>query len=283
MSQANISVGLLAALLAAAGCQPGGMSGTSSGGEPLAPCPANSTHQPDGTCACYPNYTECPGDGGPACVQVLLDNGNCGGCGVVCGNGESCLGGTCNCHLTTCITDAGVSACVDPESDPLNCGQCGSPCPASMDCILGSCTDCDAIRNVVWCSTDAGVYCVSGTTEGNCGGCGIQCPPDAYCVAPAGQTATCVCADGGPGTDLELCHGACLDFAHDRYDCGACGNICLYGACAPGDAGTGVCGCDSPFEWCGSTCVDPRDDYGHCGGCTACSPPATECVDGECE
>ncbi len=51
-----------------------------------------------------------------------------------------------------------------------------------------------------------------------------------------------------------------------------------------GDAGTGVCRLlISPLELCGSTCIDPSNDFNHCGGCTACTPPSTQCVGGFCQ
>jgi hypothetical protein len=159
-------------------------------------------------------------------------------------------------------------------------------CPRGFQCILGSCHGCDEVTQS-YCDTDAGLECVDLTTDlNNCGGCGIQCAADQHCAAPAGEVSTCICNnDGGPGTttDIQSCDDSCVDLDHDPYNCGACHNICVYGPCTPGDAGTGVCACDAPFELCGSTCIDPRDDFNHCGGCTACSPPATQCVDSNCQ
>ena len=280
---------LLSVLLATtAACCASAISGSTTGAPPPLQCPADATRQPDGTCECYPNYTECSdSDGGPICSQVLLDDDNCGGCGIVCPSGESCLGGACTCHLTTCSVDGG-SVCVDPESDPLNCGICGQPCPfVGMNCNLGGC-DCYPPRALGPCGVDGGYICADfANDDNNCGGCGIVCAPDQHCAAPGGSGGVCVCdLDGGPGEPLlplENCGGVCVDLAHDSYDCGACGNICLYGPCMPGDAGTGVCGCDAPFELCDSKCIDTRNDFNHCGGCTACPPPATQCINGTCQ
>jgi hypothetical protein len=283
------NIGLICAFLAmSAGCSQPSITGSTTGGPTLPQCPANSIRQPDGICECDPNYTECPSsDGGLICSQVLLDNDNCGGCGLVCPAGESCLGGACTCNLTTCSDGDGGTICTDPAMDPLNCGLCGNPCPrAGMSCALGTC--CPNSLTVAYCDGDAGIECADFTTDpNNCGGCGIVCAPDQHCAAPGGIGGVCVCeVDGGPGEPLlsiENCGGTCVDLAHDTYDCGACGNICLYGPCMPGDAGTGACGCDAPFELCASKCIDTRNDFNHCGGCAACSPPATQCINGMCQ
>jgi hypothetical protein len=216
---------------------------------------------------------------------LQLDNDNCGECGTVCPLNETCLGGNCECHLTTCpIGDAGETICTDPVMNPLGCGPCGLQCSGDQHCLEGSCTGCSP--PTVYCGPDSGLGCIDVSKDpDNCGGCGVVCGPDAYCAARIddGDGGICVCLDGGPGTDMQRCEGSCVDLAHDRQDCGTCDNICPFGACTPGDAGSGVCGCDAPFELCGSTCIDPYSDYEHCGGCTACSPPATQCVHGNCQ
>ena len=123
------------------GGQTTGSGSTSGGGPPTCPpCPANATCNPDGTCSCYTNYSECPGpEGGTICTQELLDSDNCGGCGNICPAGNSCLGGVCTCDLTTCPLRDGGTVCTDPESDPMNCSNCGIVCPLGEGCSLGMC------------------------------------------------------------------------------------------------------------------------------------------------
>lgn len=47
-----------------------------------------------GTCVdnCRAPYKDCGGK----CIMTTLDNDNCGACGVICGPGSACQGGTCN-------------------------------------------------------------------------------------------------------------------------------------------------------------------------------------------
>jgi hypothetical protein len=238
-------------------------------------CGANTTCNPDGTCSCYPNYTGCPTvDGGMACTQVLLDNDNCNGCGVVCPEGESCLGGECTCHQTTCNDDGG-SVCTDPEIDPLNCGNCGHVCPEGENCVLGECS-CMPSLTIAECATDGGLVCVDLTQNPDFPGCGIFMPTGCEgCELPD--------AGGDPGAAV-CCQGACVTFFDDPSNCGACGNLCISGSCIPGDAGQGICNCPLPYTQCGPTCVNTYADVNHCGNCTrVCSPPATQCMLGNCQ
>ena len=226
-------------------------------------CGANASCTPNGTCECYAGYTDCSAsDGGTVCTQVLLDNDNCGGCGLICAAGESCLGGACTCDLTTCTNDGG-EVCTDILSDPLNCEVCGHVCPTAESCVQGECV-CMPSLTTAQCITDGGLMCVDLTMNPN--GCGII---------------GCLCGlDGG-----TCCPGSlsCVDLASDPFNCGVCGNLCISGSCIPGDDGTGVCNCPLPYVWCGAICIDPYTDFNHCGGCTACAPPATQCLHGNCQ
>ncbi len=123
------------------GGQTTGSAGTTTGGRPgcSPPCGANATCNRDGTCTCYPNYTNCTGtDGGSVCSNIELDNDNCGGCDQACPTGTRCLGAQCTCYLTICLVDAGW-ICTDTSRDPMNCGACNSPCPQGEGCSMNQC------------------------------------------------------------------------------------------------------------------------------------------------
>jgi hypothetical protein len=220
-----------------------------------------------------PGCAACGGADSGACCKGscfdTMDPFNCGGCGNVCISGSCILGdagtGICNCPLpySVCPENDGGSACVDPYSDSLNCGVCGHACPSTQDCVLGECR-CKPSPTVVECDTDGGLVCVDLST--NPDGCGIR---DPGCEACGGEDSA------------NCCSGFCSNLLGSS-DCGACGNICISGSCILGDAGTGVCDCPAPYSWCGPVCVDIDTDYDHCGGCTTCSAPATQCVQGRC-
>ena len=281
MKFTHVAFGFVFLLAGAAGCA-SNTTGSTTGAQisqcnPA--CGTNATCNADGTCSCYLNYTNCPGeDGGSSCINVQLDNNNCGTCGTVCPVGEACLGGSCQCKLTICPVgnvDAGENVCTDPESDPNNCGGCagsgGIKCPEGENCVLGQCS-CVPSLTIAECTTDAGLVCVNLTADdNNCGGCGNVCAANQHCAAPAGAGGVCVCdVDAGPGQPLlpiENCGGTCQNTTEDPYNCGGCGNVCVSGSCILGDAGVGICNCPLPYTQCGPDCVDTFSDINHCGSC----------------
>lgn len=111
---------------------------------------------------CPTGQTNCGG----ICVYLASDNNNCGACGAVCPQNESCSGASCTCAAPSTLcpsTRCNVRPCrcVDPLSDPNNCGGCGNVCPFGGGCAQGvcclaqgsACTD-----NAQCCST----FCASG-------------------------------------------------------------------------------------------------------------------------
>jgi hypothetical protein len=84
---------------------------------------------------CAPPTQECGG----VCVDTSSDPVNCGGCGVVCQPGQSCVNGLCQLVCAPPTQDCG-GLCVDTSSDPLNCGGCGVQCGSYEVCLGGSCT-----------------------------------------------------------------------------------------------------------------------------------------------
>ena len=103
------------------------------------------------TCEETAERTQC----GARCISVQADVDNCGGCGVRCGSGGSCVDGVCECPGLDGRDCGGV--CRDVSVDASNCGGCGVVC-------------------------DDGDFC----TEGVCGppACPGGCAPGLECVAP---------------------------------------------------------------------------------------------------
>jgi hypothetical protein len=83
-------------------------------------------------------------DCGGVCVDVANDPNNCGGCGLLCPQGDSCSAGVCiavEAPVADCasqgLTDCG-GVCVDITADAANCGGCGIVCPTQ--CTGGICS-----------------------------------------------------------------------------------------------------------------------------------------------
>lgn len=124
---------------------------------------------------CFHGRTLCEEE----CVNLLVDNANCGECGNAAQNGQTCVngilvnsgGGDClgeseikcegicvnkstndNCQDcgNVCSTDIGQSCClleppdyygcIDIANDNFNCGMCGVVCDPGEACISGICT-----------------------------------------------------------------------------------------------------------------------------------------------
>ncbi len=108
-------------------------------------------------------------------------------------------------------------------------------------------------------------------TAGATCGAGAVCDPQALiCACPAGAA---------------LCGADCAVLATDPGNCGGCGlacpgaQTCSAGRCSGGGCGGG--GLD-----CGGTCVDPKSNSQHCGGCQGAGGMSCgdgqSCVNGAC-
>ena len=260
--------------------------------------------------------TCCPSVG---CVDDSVDNGNCGGCGILCGPSETCSAGRCGCNGTrgtvgggeVCTGSTGTccptSGCTDTSANPAHCGGCGVVCGPSETCSAGRC-GCNATRGTV----GGGEVCVGGTGtccpatgcvntnlhESHCGACDAACGTSETCMAGrcncSGTTGTVgggeVCTAGAD----TCCPGiGCADTSSDVSNCGGCGIACGSGeTCAAGRctcAGTmGTVGggdaCTGPAGTCcpSTGCVNTNLDESHCGACdTACGGSET-CSGGQC-
>ncbi|MHB8418941.1 MAG: hypothetical protein ACYDCL_12760 [Myxococcales bacterium] len=262
-----------AAALALAACSsnPGADAGAFCDGG----CPLNESCV-SGSCQCLTGFLPCTIDGGQACVDVLLDKGNCGACGQACPQAEDCLDGTCQCVSPSVLCGSGADGggvCSDFETDPQNCGACGQPCLPNETCVgaLCNCPSGDTLCDL----PDGGQVCTDLSSDPqNCGACASDCDGGSCVCDPVTQ----ICApsfSGGPGvcgcssSYPTPCppNGACVDTNGDPQNCGSCGNVCPTGICA-----SGVCACTAPYTNCPSgsgsnVCTDLETDPRHCGGC----------------
>ena len=143
---------------------------------------------------CCPEEGQIHCDG--ECFDWRTDEGNCGGCGLACGAGETCSEGACvgGCPEPRILCG---DRCVDTGSDRENCGECDNACGGSSVCVEGGCQACKG--------DVCGNACVNlGYDVENCGECGNDCTQSckdgAYCYG-----GECYC---GGGPDLTFAPSA---------------------------------------------------------------------------
>jgi Protein of unknown function (DUF1592)/Protein of unknown function (DUF1595)/Protein of unknown function (DUF1588) len=175
-----------------------------------------------------PNCTTGQKACGSQCKTVATDQENCGACGNVCGAGQTCQNGQCQCS-------SGLLACngMCVSSTATHCGGCGTTCASGQVCSQNSCqTSCGA--GETQCSDGACVLTTGGDAL-HCGGCNA-CPAGAACNA-----GVCACAVAGQ----MMCGSACVDTMTSAANCGGCGRACngtcTNGVCAT-TSGTGGAG-----------------------------------------
>ncbi len=116
---------------------------------------------------------------GETCSYPGFDRNNCGGCGIVCADTQSCNNGVCGCqpYEANC-----GGTCLDVHRDPQNCGACGHVCPTgNRFCNGDQCQPCSAIGQ-----TECDGRCVDmHNDQANCGACGNVCAPNQVCLNSA--------------------------------------------------------------------------------------------------
>ena len=225
-----------------------------------------------------PNF--CTGVG---CVNTQTNNANCGGCGIICPQGQICSGGSCvlNCQAPT--PNLCGNQCVNTQTDALNCGTCGFQCTGGKICSAGGCV-CPAGQ------TDCNGTCVNTLTDdNNCGppgqaACGDACAANENCVAGSCELD---CVD----PFLDCGGAACIDKRTDEQHCGACNASCDDGTGLPSElqCQNSQCVCPTAGETrCGDQCVNTLSDNNNCGpagpgSCGNVCPAGTLCSNGSCQ
>src|SRR5262249_34674426 len=79
-------------------------------------CGGPSTKLPDGA-SCPSGQSVC----NATCVDLSIDDGNCGSCDSICPASQHCNNGSCSVGCSAPRTDC-RGACIDTRSDPSHCG-----------------------------------------------------------------------------------------------------------------------------------------------------------------
>jgi hypothetical protein len=153
-------------------------------------------------------------DCGGVCADTLTDPVNCGGCGVVCGPGWSCVSGVClgeappdGVSLVDCAAQGLIDCggfCTNLAVDSANCGACGNSCSLGSSCPGGACSGIVCLGG----QTDCGGYCADLLNDSaNCGACHTFCDSGTC----SGGSCAPICFGGGSvcTDDSECCSGDC--------------------------------------------------------------------------
>ncbi len=213
--------------------------------DPKKPC-VHIGDRPDNQCGCDPGHQYCPppGPGLPAsCSDPMLDDMNCGGCGVVCKPDDGalprsnmyfgCAGGECGHEKCTSeyrdCDGVGANGCETHILSPDNCGACGKACDPGQTCIRNR-------NNVYECAcppgrTLCGDECIDILTDPrHCGSCSIDCLNNTPTVTGAAHCSfgSCKygCAEGRGDCNGDSKDGCETNLLSDPRNCGACGNTC---------------------------------------------------------
>ncbi len=241
-----------------------------------------------------------------ACTDVTMDDGNCGQCGLSCGQHSSCQDRLCACDAPgggaewrDCNGDLpslGNDGCeIDVLGDDLShCGSCTTVCQngnASWVCSSGSC--------VPTCSSGYG-NCDGSDANGcerslnsltNCGSCGTTC-------SRSHATATCAtrsCAIQSCNGGYDDCNGndadGCETSLHTTSDCGSCGSSCNLAHATP-TCPTGSCrvaSCAGGYGDCNGSASDgcetslrTNSNCGSCGSPCNLAHAGASCASGAC-
>jgi hypothetical protein len=200
---------------------------------------------------------------------------NCGGCSIVCDDGDPCTINACvagNCafplvECPVCQVCAGGPCVPDTAQEGLVCGDDGDTCTDQV-CRSGAC----ATEIAVGRGCNDGDACTSGDVcqaDGSCAGTSIVCPDDGNpCTDQVCRAGSCnsvvvagrACDDGNSCTTGDVCqaNGSCAGVPIICDD----GEQCVNGNCQP------IClelqaPCTAHNQCCNGLC---QDVPGGCGG-----------------
>ena len=266
------------------------------------------------TITCNDGFKQCD-ENKVACNDLNQDIENCGTCGNRCKDGEACFRG--ECRINTCESQNetlcdinGDAQCKNIASDDADhCGACNYKCSSypipnatSNSCSAGQCQyECtDPYTNIADKADASGIQCVDFMTDSNhCGKKNNVCKDGNVCIG--GHCKANPCTNPLETACLVGEENKCFNInATNKDHCGACNYKCsdhnvtnaTSDACYDGEC---QYTCNTGFVNVGGgatadtiKCIDPRNDYNHCGKLDAntyedCSKnPGTKCVDGVC-
>ena len=267
------------------------------------------------TITCNDGFKQCD-ENKVACNDLNQDIENCGTCGNRCKDGEACFRG--ECRINTCESQNetlcdinGDAQCKNIASDDADhCGACNYKCSSypipnatSNSCSAGQCQyECtDPYTNIADKADASGIQCVDFMTDSNhCGKKNNVCKDGNVCIGghckanPCTNPLETACLVGEENkcfninaTNKDHC-GACNYKCSDHNVTNATSDVCYDGECQYT--------CSSGFVNVGGgvtadtiKCIDPRNDYNHCGASSATSRgddcanyPGKSCKDGTC-
>jgi hypothetical protein len=161
-------------------------------------CPGNQVNtEPYGICGCPTNSGVTQSVCGDSCVDTNTDANNCGGCGIVCGQGTTCDVGACKCPIQGQVYQNGQCQCptgTELSSDGSAClaqcppGTAGQTCPGGEACSflptsllpggLYECVPsltCPTGSHSITCGTSYTNVCVSNNCSYDPQSCAISC------------------------------------------------------------------------------------------------------------
>ena len=267
------------------------------------------------TITCNDGFKQCD-ENKVACNDLNQDIENCGTCGNRCKDGEACFRG--ECRINTCESQNetlcdinGDAQCKNIASDDADhCGACNYKCSSypipnatSNSCSAGQCQyECtDPYTNIADKADASGIQCVDFMTDSNhCGKKNNVCKDGNVCIGghckanPCTNPLETACLVGEENkcfninaTNKDHC-GACNYKCSDHNVTNATSDVCYDGECQY-TCNTGFVNVGGGATADTIKCIDPRNDYNHCGASSATSRgddcanyPGKSCKDGTC-
>lgn len=273
-------------------------------------CPTQKPLCLGNQCAKCASDNDCVGRTGPACSTSGLcvactANSYCKGTAATCDTSSNqCVGctrrsdcsGTCQtCSVNTCIA-------VKNQDDPTVCagtcdatgackGKQGQACKTSADCVNGlSCADgycCDKACKGTCEACDVGI------SVGTCTTLGANATPRAGRTACVAKDPTCAgkCDGNSAACAYPLSNTSCgtASCTGTTYQpVGSCSTgtcfMPLTQSCPTNEkCSANACACQSPYQTCGSACVDTNTDGANCGICGKSCVSGSTCSAGKCQ